>query len=303
MIYSYLFSAFNFLVDYYIYIRGKLTQYKISYNNRNEGNISNECINNANVVFIKKIEVLQNGKLSDKNLKNKINELNTSLLKNESFSVISLLNYIENEMILISDVYIIWTFMDKEYYSIYNKQNNATFKLSSEETFPPMSSDEYTALIDKQKDMFSNGILMATMEDETDITDEIKKYAGPLENFKMYNHNDKFPFEKIILNIGGKHNNDNYEYLFSLTNKITITDNELNDIYITAETTQWIHNKEDCDKHLEDLFKESSLHNVDDNQIKDITSRSSLLDMSFYYGKMIFRYIGKKSGFIEKHYD
>lgn len=238
-------------------------------------------------IFIKSIKIIKNGSLVEQKdyLKEHIKFLNHTFFEtNDSINIQSLWDYIEdNQEETIDSIYIIWDYNDKEYITFYSKE---ILELESDKekiVFPVYSSFEYGRIIKKQEEMFSNGILMVADEKGNILTDDIIKYSGPLENFKMYSHTDDFPFNKIILDFNKR------EFLFDKRDLIKITDKELNDIEINMDTNKWVHNQQDCDKHLDDLFKESANHNIENEKIEELASKSSIMDMVYnnYYFKMI----------------
>ena len=253
-----------------------------------ENMFSNKKIKNEDNIVIKNIWIYRKKRFLENNdeITKHITFLNQYFLKyGKLIDIGALFRFIEKQGLDADGFYIIWEFLDNEYITHFDnniRDNNTVY-------FPAKTYAEYKNILKQQEELFSNGILIAVDDEGNNILDELKKYAGPLENFRMYSHTDKFPFNKIILGLKNKNIEEEIKYLFEETGMIKITDKELNDFEITGETEIWQHNEAECEKKLDDLFKQSATHNIEIDKIEELASQSSFKDMflSNYYVKMM----------------
>lgn len=244
-------------------------------------------------IVISKIKIIKDNKIENDNkqLSDHIEFINEYILKqNNKTDIFSLWDYIEKMINKeIDGIYIVWNFLQNEYITSYSRNIFSQDNITEKTLFPKYSSLEYVSFLKSKEEIFSNGILIAIDSNENEISNELKKYAGPLENFDMYTNTNLFPFNKMIFNI----NKLGHEYfIFDKASYITITDKEINEIKITKETDQW-NNTNNGEKNLDKLFEKSLKKSVDNSRISQLTSKSSLNDMIFEnrYSKYIPRFI------------
>lgn len=247
-----------------------------------------------NFIWIKGLRIVKSNQILECN--DEINKhilfLNKYELKNRrKINIDVLWSFLEKEYKGIDGLYLIWMFDQDEYITYYDKG-----MIGNEIKFPFYFYDEYKGILKKQEELFSNGILMAVDNLGNDITVEVKKYAGPLENFKMYSNTDLFLFRRMLFNMNEL---GNEYYLFDIVDYFVITDKEINEIKINKESERWVHNEEDSQKHLDDLFKESMCHSVETSRLEELASKSTLKEMIYdnisYYSNLVKNIIFRKN--------